>query len=109
TRVVFDSALRTPLDSQLFCDSGSTVVMTTLRSDPGRRAELRAAGVAVEVVADGDGRVDPGAALARLRELGMQVVLIEGGSALITSLLGAGTVDRMIVSTAPIVLGAGVD
>lgn len=109
TRVVFDSGLRTPLDSHLFCDGGSTIVMTTHRSDERRREALRAAGVAVEVVADGDGRVDPSAALARLRELGMQVVLIEGGSQLITSLLGAGTVDRMIVSVAPIVIGAGVD
>src|SRR5690606_27922301 len=70
TRVVFDSGLRTPLDSHLFCDGGSTIVMTTHRSDERRREALRAAGVAVEVVADGDGRVDPSAALARLRELG---------------------------------------
>jgi GTP cyclohydrolase II len=110
TRVVFDSRLRSPRCSQLFTDAGSTLVVTTEASDASARSALRDAGVAVEVVDAGtDGRVDVLAALRRLRELGMQVVLVEGGATLVTSLIAAGVVDRLIVSTAPILLGAGVD
>ena len=94
----------------MFSDGGSTLVVTTDGGDEARRTALRDAGVAVEVVdADAEGRVDVHAALRRLRELGLQVVLVEGGATLVTSLLAAGVVDRLIVSTAPIVLGSGVD
>jgi GTP cyclohydrolase II len=110
TRIVLDSGLRSSLASTVFSDGGSTLVVTTDGGDEARRTALRDAGVAVEVVdADAEGRVDVHAALRRLRELGLQVVLVEGGATLVTSLLAAGVVDRLIVSTAPIVLGSGVD
>jgi 3,4-dihydroxy 2-butanone 4-phosphate synthase/GTP cyclohydrolase II len=109
-RVVVDSGLRVPLDSQLFGDDGSTLVLTTAASDPEARDALRNAGAGVEVVAaDRDGRVDLHAGLARLREMGMEVVLVEGGATLVTALLAAELVDRLIVSVAPLVIGAGTD
>jgi 3,4-dihydroxy 2-butanone 4-phosphate synthase/GTP cyclohydrolase II len=109
TRVVVDSRLRAPLDSRLFTDDGSTLVLTTSASDPRTRDRLRRAGAGVEVVQDLGGRVDLHAALARLRELGMEVVLVEGGATLVTSLLSARLVDRLIVSIAPMLIGAGTD
>ena len=107
-RVVMDSALRVPSTAQLFNDEGSTIVITTDASDPRRRDELRRSGVAVEVVDSCDGRVDLAAALAHLRELAMNVVLVEGGSELVTALLRQDLVDRLIISVAPLVLGSGV-
>jgi 3,4-dihydroxy 2-butanone 4-phosphate synthase/GTP cyclohydrolase II len=109
TRVVLDSRLRAPLDSRLFTDDGSTLVVTTSASDPQTRDRLRRAGAGVEVVPELGGRVDLHAALARLRELGMEVVLVEGGATLVTSLLSAGLVDRLIVAIAPMLIGAGTD
>ena len=47
--------------------------------------------------------------LRRLREQRIDSVLVEGGGRVITSFLRAGLVDRMVVSIAPIVLGAGVE
>jgi riboflavin biosynthesis pyrimidine reductase len=35
--------------------------------------------------------------------------MVEGGSAVITSLLSAGLVDRLVVSVSPVILGAGVE
>lgn len=110
TRVVVDSRLRTAITSQVFTDGGSTLVLTTDAAPHSRRQSLRDAGIAVEVVdAAPDGRVDLRSAMGRLREHGMEVVLVEGGATLVTALLAAGVVDRLIVSTAPIVLGAGVE
>ena len=43
--------------------------------------------------------------LGRLRELGIRSLMVEGGSGIITSLLRAGLVDRLVVCIAPKVLG----
>jgi len=109
TRVVLDSRLRAPVTSHMFNDEGSTLVLTTDASGPEKRTALRSLGVAVEILPTDDGRIDIDAGLARLRELGMAVVLVEGGATLVTTLLRACVVDRLIVSTAPILLGSGVD
>ena len=53
--------------------------------------------------------MDLGAALRRLRERGIESVLVEGGARVITGLLAGGLVDRMIVAVAPIVLGTGTE
>ena len=84
-------------------------MITTERSDPVRRAELRWQGVRVEVVAEPAGRVDLADALAALRAAGIESVLVEGGADVITALLAAGLVDRIIVGIAPIVIGAGTE
>ena len=61
----------------------------------------------MEVVAEQSGRVSLRAALAALRTSGTESVLVEGGSEVITGLLAAGLVDRIIVAVAPIVIGSG--
>jgi GTP cyclohydrolase II len=109
TRVVLDSRLRSAVTSQMYNDDGSTLVLTTDASDPEARTRLRQAGVAVQVLPANDGRVDLVAALAHLRAMDTEIVLVEGGSTLVTALLEAGVVDRLIVSIAPILLGEGVD
>ncbi len=109
TRVVVDSTLRLPPAAQILRSDASTAVITTSRSDPARRAELRAAGVTVHVVGDDDvGRVDLHAGLAALRDTGFEVVLVEGGARIITSLLRARLVDRVIVAVAPLIIGRGI-
>jgi len=107
TRVVLDSTLRLPPDALVLRDDASTIVLTTDASPSGRRADLRRNGVTVEVVPDCDGRVDLAAALARLRTLGIELLLVEGGAEVITGLLRAGLVDRIIVSVAPLIIGTG--
>jgi 3,4-dihydroxy 2-butanone 4-phosphate synthase/GTP cyclohydrolase II len=109
TRVVLDSTLRVPRSAKVLGPDAATIVVTTDRSDVERRQELRQLGVRVEVVTADGGRVDLAAALARLRELGMETVLVEGGAGVITGLLAHDLVDRVIVAVAPIVLGAGTD
>jgi diaminohydroxyphosphoribosylaminopyrimidine deaminase/5-amino-6-(5-phosphoribosylamino)uracil reductase len=64
-----------------------------------RRAALEAAGVEVAEAAD----LAAGLAVLHAREV--QTVLCEGGQGLAGALLGAGLVDRMLVVTAPKLLG----
>lgn len=109
TRVILDSRLRSPLTATVFDDAAPTVVISTERSDPMKRAELRDRDVAVHVVPAGPGGVDIRAALSLLWKLGISSLLVEGGQRIITSLLRAERADRVVVAVAPVVLGRGVE
>jgi riboflavin biosynthesis pyrimidine reductase len=50
-----------------------------------------------------------GEVLQLLRSLGVASLLVEGGGRVITSMLRAGAVDRVVVSVSPTIIGAGVD
>jgi 3,4-dihydroxy 2-butanone 4-phosphate synthase/GTP cyclohydrolase II len=108
-RVVLDSTLRVPPDAQVFGPDAATIVLTSERSDPDRRAALRRRGVKVEVVGDAPAGIDLAAGLARLRSLGIRCLLVEGGSRVITSALRERLADRVVVAVAPILLGTGTD
>ena len=108
-RVVLDSTLRVPPDAQLFGPDAATIVLTSTRSDPDRRAALRRRGVKVEVVDQAPDGIDLAAGLARLRSLGVRCLLVEGGSRVITSALRERLADRVVVAVAPILLGKGTD
>ena len=107
TRVVLDSALRVPDDARILDQDAPTVILTTERSCPSRRAELRARGITVHVLAERDGRVNLAAGLSCLRGLGIELLLVEGGAQVITGLLRARLVDRLIVAIAPLLIGTG--
>jgi riboflavin-specific deaminase-like protein len=106
-RIVLDTRLRIPSDAQILGPEASTTIITTERSDPDKRAELRERGVRIEVVAEHAGHVSLRSAFERLRSTGTESVLVEGGSSVITALLAARFVDRIIVGVAPLVIGAG--
>jgi GTP cyclohydrolase II len=108
-RVVVDSALRSPLDAQVFGADAATVVLTSERSNPGRRSALRRRGVKVEVVREAAAGIDLADGLARLLALGVGCVLVEGGSRVITSMLRERLVDRVVVAVAPLLLGKGTE
>jgi riboflavin biosynthesis pyrimidine reductase len=65
--------------------------------------------VRVHVVPSSPRGVDLPAALARLRAAGTLTLLVEGGARVITSMLGAGLVDRLVVGIAPTIIGAGTE
>ncbi|HEV8371921.1 MAG TPA: GTP cyclohydrolase II RibA [Actinomycetota bacterium] len=108
-RVVLDSTLRVPLEAQVFGSDAATVVLTSERSDPDRRAALRQRGVAVEVVREAPAGIDLADGLARLLRLGIRCLLVEGGSRVITSTLRARLADRVVVAVAPLLLGKGTE
>ena len=110
-RVVLDTTLRIPLTARVLTDSGApTTVVTTARAPVERARELEERGVTVLTShpAD-DGRVDLEDALNQLLLAGISSVLVEGGSAVITSALRLRVVDRLVVCIAPKVIGEGVN
>jgi riboflavin biosynthesis pyrimidine reductase len=108
-RVVLDSTLRLPADANVFGPDAGTVVLTTGRSRPDRRAALRDLGVTVAVVGDSPEGVELTEGLAELRRLGIRSLLVEGGARVITSMLRARLADRVVVAVAPLLLGKGTE
>jgi GTP cyclohydrolase II len=108
-RVVLDSSLRTPATAKVLSDDAATLILCRPGADPVRRAELTSAGVTVREVPPGPDGLRIDAVLRLLRELGIASLLVEGGGRVITSLLRAGAVDRVVVSVSPRIIGSGVE
>lgn len=106
-RVVFDPALRTPVDGQLVLDATSSPVwILGLAEAPAeRRDALEAAGCRVLAVHGHDDRLDMRDALHALRREGVERLLVEGGARIHGALFRAGLVDQVSVFVAPQVFG----
>lgn len=108
-RIVLDSKLRTPRNARVLDDQATTMILTTPDAPDVAAGELRRRGAAIHRLPRAREGVDLKAALAELRGLGVQTLLVEGGARLITTLLRQGTVDRLIVALAPKILGSGTE
>jgi riboflavin biosynthesis pyrimidine reductase len=138
-RVILDSRLRLPQDSTIVrtCRTYRTIVYTledtaedgaegaavvdVMAGKAGtgganaadavdRREGLERAGIEVyQVQADIQGRVSVAEVVADLAERGFRSIFVEGGAKVITSFLRAGLVHRMVVVTAPVIIGRGVE
>jgi diaminohydroxyphosphoribosylaminopyrimidine deaminase / 5-amino-6-(5-phosphoribosylamino)uracil reductase len=111
-RVVVDSTLRTPLTAAVLANGAAagTVVAVTERASADRCAEASQLGATVlRLPAEAEGRVDLKALLSELYAWRVRSVLVEGGAALITSLLCDRLVDRLAVCVAPKILGSGIE
>ncbi len=111
-RVVVDSTLRTPLTAAVLTDGAApgTVLAATDRAPTAKRDKVRALGANVLCLpSDAGGRVDLVALLTALHDRGVGSVLVEGGAGMITALLRARLVDRLVVCIAPKILGAGTE
>lgn len=104
-RVIFDRRLRTPPAARIFSTlhQGPVIIVTM--------AECAGSAERVNRLTDAGARVEPAgdglpAALARLGELGVQSLLLEGGAALHGAALDAGIVDYVHVYVTPHVCGA---
>lgn len=106
-RVILDSTLRMPREAKVLGDHAGTIVFTTDQSSPLLRQWLAERHVAVNVVDSGPGGVDVVQVLRVLRDGGIASLLIEGGAKVITSLLSARVVDRVVVALAPTIVGDG--
>jgi diaminohydroxyphosphoribosylaminopyrimidine deaminase/5-amino-6-(5-phosphoribosylamino)uracil reductase len=107
-RVVADSRLRTPLDSQIVQQAKTHALILLASPDaPTEPARLlRDAGVTIlHCQTDPSGRIDLVWALRRLSEIGLTSLLSEGGSHMAGALLRAGLVDRLAWHRAPLLLG----
>ncbi len=113
-RVIFDSQLRTPPGARILHEQVGRVLIFTVASAArtataratDQHAALLAAGAEIFVTEpDAAGRVDLPAALVQMADLGIATVLIEGGSALLTSAFEVDIIDKLFLFYAPMLMG----
>lgn len=105
-RVVLDTHLRTPLDSQLvrLCDH-DLLLLCSAAAPASRIAALESRGVDVAILHGHAGRLSLPAALNLLWERRHTSVLLEAGSALNGAFLAQHLIDRLILYTSDTELG----
>jgi diaminohydroxyphosphoribosylaminopyrimidine deaminase/5-amino-6-(5-phosphoribosylamino)uracil reductase len=109
-RICLDSKLRIPLNARVLRDDGKTLIATTEEHEKEKVAAIQKQGKEILVVQRGaNGRVELRSLMKALAEKGIASILVEGGTEIITSLLQEGLVNRMVVITAPLILGKGIE
>jgi len=108
-RVVLDSRLRCPLESRLVKTAKDDVLIFCSFAEEKKRQLLEERGICVEQVPLGssDGRPDLTRIAARLGELEITGLLIEGGALVNWAALATGVVDKVFLYYAPKILAGG--
>lgn len=101
-RVVLDRHLRTPEGSHVLDGSAPTLLLHAAGADDTRN---RFGTVECAVVAEHQGRLDLGAAMAELARRGINEVHVEAGPTLCGALFAAGLADELLLYVAPLLLG----
>lgn len=111
-RVVLDSVLAVSPLARVFQnqEEAKTMIFTTARHDTEKMRIFRDRGIEVMIVPAGrEGGVDLAAVLETLAKRGISSVLVEGGSAVITSFIREERADRFLVILAPKLAGKGIE
>ena len=104
---VFDSLLRTPSKAKLFQSQHPVTLFCSDAASVKQQDKLSAAGASIVVMPnDSSGKLDVSAALRYLGKEGINNVLIEAGTEIVTSFLTADSVDRIYWTQSNHILGA---
>ncbi len=106
-RIVIDTHLRIPSRARVLAhrNRGRTILVAGPDAPGSRVRELREIGAEVLVVDGGDRRVDLRLVVERLFALGITSVLIEGGAEIAASSLESGIVDKIVFFISPLLIG----
>ena len=111
-RIIVDSHLRLPLTAKALQDQDKarTIVVATRQATPEKIRQLAERGVETLLVEeDGAQHVDLDKLFRELGKRQIASVLVEGGAAIVTSLLKTGTADRLVAIVAPKIIGKGIE
>lgn len=111
-RIIVDSHLRIPLHANVLKHQGTakTIIATTKGDDPEKRTLLMDMGLDVMLIGeDSRHRIDMKSLLEELGKKEISSVLVEGGAAVITTILREQLADRAVVIIAPKIVGKGIE
>ena len=121
-RVVIDPRGRLDRSRHIFRDGAAPTIVIRRRHEadalpettasrrsgtPARPTRTQRDEIVMDLPAVPSDAIDPRDVLAALRERGYRRFLIEGGGVTVSRFLDAGTVDRLHVAVAPLVIGSG--
>ncbi|WP_439595635.1 RibD family protein [Falsiroseomonas sp.] len=96
-RVVLDPQRRLPATHRVFCDGAATTLLVASTPGPAMHGQA-------EVLV----QPDLPALLRDLAARGWTRIFVEGGGRTVSAFLGAGLLDRLHLTVAPIILGSGI-
>ncbi len=100
--IVADSKARFPLSARLLQGSHKALIGVAPGHDAARKAELESAGVEVmEIPATSEGWLDLPIFFRKLRAIGVERLMVEGGARILDSVLRHRLADRAIITVAP--------
>ena len=106
-RVIVDTRLRTPESVSVLNGKLSTrTVIATTEINPRVHLRYLKQGATIIVCEEYDGRVSMEDLLQKLGAMGVQSILLEGGSRLAGSMLQSGLIDELVIFIAPKVIGS---
>ena len=107
TRIILDSFLRIPHEAKVLQDkSAKTIIVSTTQAPSERETMLKELGVTViRVPATLTGNISLRALLAKLGQMDIVSLLVEGGAKVISSFFRDHLVDKQLVYIAPLLLG----
>lgn len=106
TRVVLDPTGRIRITSGVLSD-GAAPTLWVRAADVGA-TDVGAHVRVVRLPVDNNGRFEPEMVLSALREHGLRRILVEGGGETVSAFLRAGVLDRLFLTTAPLLIGDGI-
>ena len=105
-RIIVDSTLRIPINSKVLQNKDNkTIIATTKRASINSMQELLKKNINVIIIDEKNGQVDLNALIKKLGELGIDSILLEGGSTLNYSALEENIVDKVMIYIAPKIIG----
>jgi len=102
-RIVVDSAARTPLDADIFKKGEGTRIIAVSNSAPAekvKKLEKKAL-----IIRTGAHRVDLIELAAKLKEMGINTLMVEGGATLNWGMISAGLVDEIYTFVGNLIIG----
>jgi diaminohydroxyphosphoribosylaminopyrimidine deaminase/5-amino-6-(5-phosphoribosylamino)uracil reductase len=106
-RIIVDTRLRTPESvNVLNGELSSRTIIATTESNPRVHLRYIKQGATIIVCAEYDGRVSMIDLLQKLGIMGVQSILLEGGSRLAGSMLQLGLIDELVFFMAPKIIGS---
>jgi 2,5-diamino-6-(ribosylamino)-4(3H)-pyrimidinone 5'-phosphate reductase len=101
-RIVVDSLGRTPIKARILNEDALTIVVVSDNASPKKIKHLRER---AEVMVCGKKKIDLPSLMEKLCDIGIQTLMLEGGSTLNYSMLREGLVNEIRVCIAPIIAG----
>ena len=102
-RIIVDSAARTPLDADLFKKGKGLRIIAVSNSAPAEK--IKNLEEKALVLKTGDLKVDLGELAAKLKEMGINTLMVEGGATLNWGMLSAGLVDEIYTFVGNLIIG----
>ncbi len=107
-KIVVDSKLKIPKSCHLMKEPGKLIIATTGKAPKNYIKKLQQKGVNVIVTKSKNGMVDLQDLAKHLGKHEITSVMIEGGSQLNSSAIKEGIVDKVLIFTAPKIIGNGI-